>query len=104
MDELKVRVFVGRERFRDYLEAVQAVEGGTISPGGAAQRLHCSRQFVHKLCSRGRLRAWMFYEAGHDRADYVEIAAVDVEAYAEKYGKGEPAEFAYSVDKVNRRW
>lgn len=95
---VKVHVYIGRQRFNEYLDTIRQVEGGTLSPGGAASMLRCSRQFIHKLLKQGKLEAWLYYEEGHKRPDYGEIAVRDLEAYAAKYGRGEPEEFSQTVD------
>jgi hypothetical protein len=42
----------------------------SVSPGGAAAVMDCSRQFVYSLVRRGKLRAWTIYDADAGPAGY----------------------------------
>lgn len=83
-----VHVYQGREKANDYHAAVMAVEEGTISPGGAADRLGCSRQYVHKLINLGKLETWVYYERRGTRATGIDIAYRDVLKYLEERKAG----------------
>ena len=86
MDD-KVTEFRGRQAFHAWLEAVDQVEGGTISPGGGAQLLGYTRQAIHNLITRGHVRAWVFYEDRVKPATYIEIAVRDLLAHGVRTGR-----------------
>jgi hypothetical protein len=87
-----MKVFRGRGQFDDYLVALRSVEGGTISPGGAAIMLGYTRQRIWQLVKSGELRAWVFYEERSTAAIYAEIAVEDVIRYGIKMGRIKSAE------------
>ena len=64
-----------------YKQAVRAYEGGTVSPGGAAAELGITRQGVHDLISRRKLRAWIYRRRAGNPATYIEIPWEDVKRY-----------------------
>ena len=76
------------EKFK-YFRDLEAVPGGTISPGGVVQILRCSRPFVSKLYTKHPdIRAWAYFSGAGTCADLVEVSVVDVVSYAlrlEKY-------------------
>ena len=88
-----VSKFRGRENFQAYLEALGQVDGGTVSPGGAAALLGVSRQGIDRLIEFGHLRAWEFYEGWpKPRVTYREISARDLIRYGVRTGKIESDE------------
>ena len=97
-----VTKFKGRENFQAFLEAVRQVEGGTVSPGGAAAILRVTRQGVEKLIDTGHLRAWEFYEGWPKaRVTYREISVRDLITYGVKTGKIEaPADCALAFPRL----
>lgn len=90
---VRIRMYIGREREAQFWQDVQAIGEATLSPGGVAGRLQCSRQYVAKLLQKGELRAWMFKVKEGGRVTYCLIPLSDVEAYAKRVGRGEPAEW-----------
>jgi hypothetical protein len=91
-------IYIGRDRFDDYTEAVRQVPGGTMSPGGAALRMHVTRQYVHYLMKEGKLEFWLWRPGEGRRAHYCEIAIRDVDAFIASHGKGQDAEFSERFD------
>jgi len=71
-----------------YFRAVEAVEGGTCSPGGAAAILRITRQGVWKLISTGRVRAWEFYEGrGKVLPEMVDVSVRDLVEHGVRTGR-----------------
>lgn len=77
----KVHRYCGRERFQEYLAAVQAA-APTVSPGGVADRLRITRQYAHDLIDAGRFEAYVFCDREGARSSYIEVCVRDVEAFA----------------------
>ena len=95
-----VRVFIGHDRYQAFLDAAKLLGVG-VSPGGADAELHCTRQYIHKLLAKGKLRAVIYKERASKPASYCMIALDDVRAYGERVGRGEPADFqAEQYDKL----
>lgn len=83
-----VTKFKGRENFQAYMDALAQVDGGTISPGGAAALLRLTRQGVDRLIDSGHLRVWEFYEgAWLPRVAYREISVRDLVRYGVRSGR-----------------
>jgi len=91
----KVTPFHSFQDFLDYCERNPAARN-SVSPGGAASTLGCSRPFVYSLAQRGHLRAWTIYDrvagpAGSqgdfgkgppvEQASFVFVSLDDVERY-----------------------
>lgn len=81
------RVFRGRNQFQSYLQAVESVEGGTVSPGGAALIMGFSREGVWDMIRRGAVRSWTFYEDWSARPDYVEVSIRDLVEWGVQRGR-----------------
>ena len=97
-----VTKFRGRENFRAYLDAVGQVDGGTVSPGGAAAILRVTRQGIDRLIDSGHLRVWEFYEGWpKPRVTYREISVRDLITYGVRTGKIEtPADCALAFPRL----
>jgi hypothetical protein len=52
------------EYLRDHPEVLDSV-----SPGGAANRLGVTRQAIHNMMKRGKVRAWIVYDKDISRAN-----------------------------------
>ena len=84
------RVFRGARELEEYGRVVGQVEGGTVSPGGAAAILRISRQSVHELMDKGKVRSWVHYPdafAAFRRAGYVYISVRDLVEYGVRSGR-----------------
>lgn len=84
------RVFVGLDEREQYFETLQQVEGGTLSPGGAAAVLRVSRQGIWDLIDRGKLRVWYHYESAADqrkRRGFIEVSLRDVVEHGVRVGR-----------------
>jgi len=84
------RVFKGARELEEYGRVVGEVEGGTVSPGGAAAILRISRQSVHELLQKGKARSWVHYPdelASLRRAGYVYISVRDLVEYGVRVGR-----------------
>ena len=66
MDRKAVKI-VGLENRAAFHKLVDAVEGGVVSPGGAAMMVGYSRQRIYQLIDGEEVRSWAFYERGRDR-------------------------------------
>ena len=84
---MEKRVYTGLDEREDYYRAVDAVEGGTCSPGGAAAILRCSRQRIWALIKQGRLRAWEFYDGRSTSPEMVDVSIRDVVAHGVETGR-----------------
>lgn len=95
-----VKSFQSVSDFVDYCREHPEAQN-SVSPGGAAAIIKCSRQYVYKLAQSGRLRAWTVYEkqsAGYqgpnrtppyEKATFVYVSAEDCETYVNSpKGKG----------------
>ena len=78
--------FEGFEEEEAYHECLRAVEGGTISPGGAGILLGMSRQRIHVLMSEGTLRAWRWYERPDSKPE-IEVSVRDLVTHGVKTGR-----------------
>ena len=93
------KVFIGRDRFQEFMRQVSDIEGAACSPGKAASELGVSRQYIAKLVKQGKLRAWIYYDKpGQKRADYVYIPFRDIQDFAKKHGRGQPEDFQETTD------
>jgi hypothetical protein len=84
------RVFVGLDEREQYFEALHQVDGGTLSPGGAAAVLRVSRQGIWDLIDRGKLRVWYHYESTADqrrRRGFIEVSLRDVVEHGVRMGR-----------------
>jgi len=90
----KVTPFHSFQDFLDYCDRNPAARN-SVSPGGAASALGCSRAYVYKMANRGHLRAWTVYEQNTGPA-----------GSQGDFGKGPPVEQAsfvfVSLDDVER--
>lgn len=64
-----VKSFQSVKEFVDYCKEHPEAER-SVSPGGAAAIIDCSRQYVYSLVQRGKLRAWTIYEKNVGPAGY----------------------------------
>jgi hypothetical protein len=80
----RVHEFIGRERVRDYIAALNAAKGLYISPGGVADLLRISRQAVYQLIQKGRFEVYVQRDYPGGVARYMEVSLADVEAYMER--------------------
>lgn len=56
-----VTVFNSISEFSEYIK-LHPETLASLSPGGAAGRLGITRQAVHKLINRGKLKTWIVYD------------------------------------------
>jgi hypothetical protein len=82
---VKAHVYIGRDRFKDWLKDLEGKE--TVSPGGAAIMFACSRQWIHQLMREGRLETWLFYEREGRPVTYAEISVESLEEVARSLKK-----------------
>lgn len=89
-----VKNFQSVSAFMDYCDEHPEARN-SVSPGGAAAIIDCSRPYVYSLVQRGKLRAWTIYErdlgpAGYqgpdntppnEKATYVYISFEDCQRY-----------------------
>ena len=90
---VNVKVYMGRDREEAFWNDVREYNEPMLSPGGVAQRLHCTRQFVSSLVKKGQLKALAFYLKEGSKPAYMMIPLSDVERYAARVGKGQPSDF-----------
>jgi hypothetical protein len=101
-DDLKGRpkVFIGRDRYQDFMREVSTIEGPACSPGTAAAELAVSRQYISKLVKTGKLTAVIYKQSANaKRADFVYIPVSEVREYAKKHGRGQPEDFAEETEE-----
>lgn len=85
-----VHEFKGRATWRAFLETLVVAdnEGGTISPGGAAQMLGITRQRVHDIVNeRPDVRAWAYYTDRDNKARVFEISVPDILRWGVRTGR-----------------
>ena len=99
---MKIR-FEGLEEREAFNECVRNVEGGTISPGGAAILLGVSRQMVHKLINTGRVRAWSYFYRAAARPE-IEISVRDLVRYGIATGRATLEDFGFRGEIVQREF
>nr|WP_296440212.1 hypothetical protein [Phytobacter sp.] len=83
--------YSGQQNLKLLHQAIAEIEGGTVSPGGAAALLQTSRQNIRKIVEeRNDVRAWAFYHDGNParrRAQYMYISIWDLIAYGVRLGR-----------------
>lgn len=91
-----IKRYEGQEHYSEFERDFKAVEGGTISPGGAHKVLRCSRQFIYELVTYPSVRAWAYYERiagiGPWRLYQMEISGDDLIRYAIRVRKWTPSQ------------
>ena len=55
------RTYGNQKQYSEWFDAISHHIGPTVSPGGAANRVHVSRAAVHKRMKAGKLTAFLFY-------------------------------------------
>ena len=68
---VNVKVYMGRDREEAFWNDVREYNEPMLSPGGVAQRLHCTRQFVSSLVKKGQLKALAFYLKEGSKPAYI---------------------------------
>lgn len=59
-----MHIYEGENALNEWLEIVNNVKGGAISPGKAARMLGVTRQRIHELMKRGQIESWLVKERG----------------------------------------
>lgn len=81
------RVFTGLDERDDYHRTVAAVDGGTVSPGGAGALLRCTRQNIWKLIAQGQVRVWQYFDGRTTLPEMVDVSVRDLLVYGIRTGR-----------------
>lgn len=81
-----IYIYTGKQK-QQYFSDLLQVEGGTISPGGAAQMLGVTRQRASQLPESQEIRAWAYYPEFSRHAALLEISVRDILAYGIRIGR-----------------
>lgn len=83
---MEKREFVGPDQRQAFFRTLDAVEGGTLSPGGAAAVIRFTRQGIWRLIRAGHVRSWTYQDRPGGPVDLAEVSLRDVVAWAVDHG------------------
>jgi len=97
------REFHGLDEKDDYLQTVMTVEGGTLSPGGAASLLRMSREGIWQLIRRGQVRTWMYFDGRTKQPAMIDVSIRDLVRHGVRTGRIKSyADVGYGAEVVRR--